>query len=473
MLSAIRWLLKNLPTFLLAFILAVVVWISAVTSSDPTEERVYPYPVPIKILGKQAGLIITNDPPTNSLTLTLRGPKSVLDRLQNERTHINAYVNLENIEEGIHILPVQVEIAIQPIQIVAQSPETITIELTKEISVTLPIRLIRRGEAAIGFEAQTPIMSHQEAVVKGPSNLVLSIKEIRAYLEMYQANEDIHQTLPLQAVDEEDKVVNGVSINPNQISVTQPITQLGGYRTLVVKVNIKGQIATGYRLTSIQSFPATVTVFSSSPSLIAELPGFVETEPVDVNGLKDDLDIQAGLILPEGISVVGDPYVNVQVGVAAIESSLSLTGLPVKVIGLSSNAIAAVSLEKVDLILSGPLPLLEKLSANQIQVIIDLTDKIPGTYQIVPIIELPNSDLKVESLLPESIEVTIATKPTPTSTAAPVNLNPSFSPTITTTPTITFTPTITLTPTLTRAPTFTNTPITPTNTRAPTRTPNP
>ena len=42
MLNPVRVFLKYLPSFILAFALAVAVWISAVTAADPNEEKIYP-----------------------------------------------------------------------------------------------------------------------------------------------------------------------------------------------------------------------------------------------------------------------------------------------------------------------------------------------------------------------------------------------------------------------------------------------
>ncbi len=44
-----RWLATNFRTFLLAFALALVVWVTAVTSANPDETQVYPNPIPIEI----------------------------------------------------------------------------------------------------------------------------------------------------------------------------------------------------------------------------------------------------------------------------------------------------------------------------------------------------------------------------------------------------------------------------------------
>ena len=39
--NPLRWVLRNLGALVLAFVMAVIVWVSAVTSNDPNQERVY------------------------------------------------------------------------------------------------------------------------------------------------------------------------------------------------------------------------------------------------------------------------------------------------------------------------------------------------------------------------------------------------------------------------------------------------
>ena len=42
-----------------------------------------------------------------------------------------------------------------------------------------------------------------------------------------------------------------------------------------------GYVADGYKLTNITVSPPTVTVFSSDPTLVNELPGYVEAEELE------------------------------------------------------------------------------------------------------------------------------------------------------------------------------------------------
>ncbi len=103
----------------------------------------------------------------------------------------------------------------------------------------------------------------------------------------------------------------------------QDINQRYGYRNVVVTVLVEGQVADGYRLTNTTVFPPLVTVFSSDPAIVNELPGYVNTVPLNLTGLKDDVDISLPLNLPEGVSVVDDrTSVLVRLSVAAVQSSM-------------------------------------------------------------------------------------------------------------------------------------------------------
>ena len=158
-----------------------------------------------------------------------------------------------------------------------------------------------------------------------------------------------------------------------------------------------------------------MTVFSSDLQAISSLPGYVETMPFDLTDLKDDLDISLPLNLPEGVSVVGDQTVLVRVGIAAIQSSLPLANQEITIVGLAPNLAATLSPETIDLILSGPLPLLDALKAGDVTISIDVTGLGRGVYQLEPKIEISIAEIKVESVLPGTIEVLITFAPTPTS----------------------------------------------------------
>jgi YbbR domain-containing protein len=404
MMNQIRQLGKYLPTLVLAFILSIAVWISAVSASDPTEERVFNRPIAIELVGQDSSMALTSTLP-NQVSLTLRAPRSIWTALLNEPNPVRAILDLSSLSSGPHTQPIQIQIGLRPVEIVSYTPSEVNLTLEPLVNRIVPIRLITKGEPAIGFQAGDPVLSKTSALVSGPESQVKLVEEVLAQLDINQSRENIDTLINLHPVDVNQQLVKGLTLNPEQISVIQNITQRGGYRNVIVKVVVSGQIAGGNRLTNISAFPPVVTVYSANPQTIDDLPGYIETTPLNLSGARDDIDVKVPLNLPAGVSVVGDQTVNVQVGIAAIESSVTLSNMTVEVTNVPSGLTAHISPQIVDVIISGPLPLLDALNAADVQILIDLKDEKAGTFQRIPKAVLKISELRVESIVPGSIEV--------------------------------------------------------------------
>ena len=403
----LRKVLKNLPTLITALVFAITVWIFSVNQSDPTETRAYPEPINLEIIGQDSNLIIVNDI-REQISLTLRAPRSILDQLENDRNLINVTLDLSGYEAGLHTLTPQVNIALSPVEVVRFDPVTIVVKLDTLVSESFPIQIKTLGNPAIGFETQTPELSQETVMISGPQSVVDSIEEVVAEVSIVDVSEDILRTVDVNAFNAEGNILEGLTISPSSIEVTIPVNQRGGYRTVVVKIVTSGQIAPGYRLTNIFSMPPTVTIFSSNPSLVDDIPGFVETTPINLNSANEDLEIRVALNLPEGINVVGSQNVTVQISIDPIESSANFTNIPIQTEGLDANLSVEISPENVDVYLSGPLNFLEELTPSSIIVVIDLTDRGPGTYQLAPEVKLDNEEITVDAILPNTVEVIIS-----------------------------------------------------------------
>lgn len=415
MLQILRSILKNLPTVTLALALAITVWISAVTQTDPTIEKVYPRAIPVELVGQDPGIVIVSDAPAQ-VTITLRAPNTIWNRLTNEQIPVRAIVDLTGLPPGDHSLPVQIQVGIQPVAVVSYMPRTYNISLEHLSLKTYPVKLSVRGELGIGFQSGELKVDPQQVSVSGPESLVERISEVRATLDLNSATENIRRSINLQPVDVNGNLILGVTVTPDKVTASVDVSQRGGYRNVVVKVVLTGKVVDGYRVTNINVFPPAITVFSADPKLVESLPGFVETAALNLDGVKDDLDVRLPLSLPPGVSVVGEQTVGVQVGVASIEGSLTLASMPVTVIGLGENLEAKVAPETVDVFLTGPVPLLSSLAMRDVRVVVDLLNSDAGVYQRVPRVELPNSEIKVQSILPGSVEVTISPRRAPTRT---------------------------------------------------------
>jgi YbbR domain-containing protein len=409
----LRWLGTNLRTFLLAFALALAVWVSAVTSADPDETRPFPAAVPIEFIGQDPGLVVTGGVP-DSVELTLRAPQSVWEELTSQTDAVRVVADLTGLAAGTHTVEVQVQVGIRPVRVISVTPGTFDLTLEPLVTRTLPVELVLIGDPATGFRSGDAALDPLTVIVSGPESVVGKVAHVTATLDLTGARQDVNTSVPLTATDADGAALTGVSIHPESVQVTLPVTQLGGYRDLAVKVVTYGRPASGYTLTSVASTPAVVTVFSNNPALINALPGYVDTAAIDLGGANADIETRQALILPAGVAVVGDSTVLVQIGISPIQGSLKLTNQAIVTTNLGSGLQVRISPLYVDVILTGPLPTLNSLSPSGLRVVLDLTGLTPGTHHITPQIELSVQGIVVESILPGTVEVVITAAVTPT-----------------------------------------------------------
>jgi YbbR domain-containing protein len=212
--------------------------------------------------------------------------------------------------------------------------------------------------------------------------------------------------LEVSVLDSERIPVTSLDVSPEQVQVMVPIAPLPNFKEVAVIVNYEGTApAFGYYVSSIEVTPATVTV-QGPPDVINEMPGFVRAGLVDLTGVRDDFTRTVGLELPEGVLAVDVSEIRVSVEVDAFQGSIGVRR-PLEVVGLEEGMEAELSPESVDMILSGPLAVLEQLAQDDVRVILDLSEFPVGTYQIEPeVVTLPEG-VSSESLLPVTIEVRI------------------------------------------------------------------
>lgn len=412
----------NLRTLLWALALALAVWVAAVTSADPDEIHALQNPVKLEVVGQDPSLIINGNYP-QQVEVTLRAPSSVWERINADPASVRAILDLSGLSSGPHTLDIQIQVSERPVRLISATPASISLTLEPIANRTLKISLNTSGQPSIGYQAGEALIEPSQVEISGVESLVNKVDKAIVDVSLDGLRENVDRDLPVTLLDENGQpITGGISPLPQSVHVTLPISQQGGYRDLAVKVVVRGQVASGYRLSNISVYPPVVTVYSGDPTIVSALPGIVETQPLDLQNAKDDINTRLNLNLPAGVSVIGEQSVLIQAGISPIESSLTLSNETVQVIGLSSDLTAQILPPTVDVIVSGPLPLLDTLTRQDVRVTVDVTGLTVGTHQLTPKVEILIADVTVESILPGTIEVTL------------VQTNSLITPTVTPTP---------------------------------------
>jgi YbbR domain-containing protein len=413
-----RLFAKNVRTFLLALALGVSVWVSAVSADDPNEVHTYPRPIPLEVIGQDPSLVLTSEIP-QTVEVSLRAPRSVWESLTARENSVRAVLDLSGLSAGEHTRAIQIMVDMRPYQIVLADPTSVTVVLESLGSQTLPVSLSLSGQPAAGYQVGEATMNITQVAISGPDSLVRQAARARVAINLDGVRESIDESVPVQILDAQNQILRDLTINPESVRVNVPISQQGGFRDVAVKVVVQGQQAAGYRIENISVFPPVVTVFAEEPELVNQLPGIVETQPLDLQDRKEDVSTRLSLDLPENITIVGPQTVQVQVSISPIQDSLTLLNQPIDVNGLAEGLSAEVFPQTIDVIISGPVPVLEELTSQDITVSVDVRGLEVGVYQLTPDVDLSVENVSVESILPGTVEVVIAIPNTPTPTAFP------------------------------------------------------
>jgi YbbR domain-containing protein len=425
---ALRWVASNLPLALLALLLAVLTWITASEEADPTRTDRFLQVIPVEVNGLPEGMVIVSELDA-WVQVTVRAPESVWDALSAD--DFSASIDLTGLAPGIYHAPVIVAISEQrcPSEVVLVEPQSVTVELQQRMERTVPVHIQVEGEPALAYLAQTMIVTPTAVTISGPSAYVGRVVEVGAETSIQGATTSLEEVLALQPLDAGGQPIPYIAVTPAIAQVRVPIKLKEDYRTLTVKPIREGLIAYGYTITGFSVDPESVTV-SGVPAVIAALPGFIETEPVSVEGAQDDVIVHPSLNPPAGVALVPGQQVTVTYHIEAIQSSLTMEITPT-LQNLGPGLTATVSPTTVEVFLSGPLPQLEAMQASAVRVIVELFELAPGTYQIAPQVVVPDG-VTGYSILPANVQVEIL--PAPTSTPTPTS-TPGPSPTATPTPT--------------------------------------
>ena len=395
-------IIENLGTALLSLILALIVWIIATNETNPIVQGTYDRAIPVTVRGLDGTLEPVQDLSGRTVELTIRAPQDRWENLSPE--DFTAFIDLTDLGAGEHDVEVQVTRFDTAVEVLDAQPNELHVELDEVQTKELPVRVVLMDGPAFGYDAQTPLVEPITVTVSGPATQVEQVINARAEVFLNSAKSQVDQVVPVELRNGQNQVVPQTTAEPTLVRVIVPIEQRPGRKEVAVRPKLVGQPASGYRLGSVRVTPSTV-VLTGDSDILAQVPGFVETAEISLDGAVNSLEERVALVLPDGVSAAEGSTVLLSATITPIESGTTLRQTPV-VQGLGPGLTSTVSIDEVEVILSGPQPMLESLEPDDMFVILDLTGLLPGSHVIRPTVVLPPG-IREEGVLPETVEVVI------------------------------------------------------------------
>jgi YbbR domain-containing protein len=423
--AVFRAIFSHFTSLVMALLFAVIIWSVATMEENPSREGYFFDTLPIEITNRPHDLIVFQRD-VERVRVKVRAPQVSFDQLQ--PASFRAVADLARLNVGDHKVAVKIQVTDPRVIVTAIEPAEVGIRLERVKARTLDVRSDVLDTAPLGFTFRAPLLNPTQVMVTGPEKLVEQVVEAAADVYLRGAKTPIEREVPVQLRDAQGNLVSGLTISPTVTLVKVQIEQRVGYKDVSIKTVTKGAPASGYWVSNIIVNPSTVTIVGN-PDILAKIPGFVETVAVDVSNASAEINKRAALSLPEGVSVLNNEGATVQVSVTPLLGGQTVPR-KVSLQGLRRGQTATISPDSVQVILSGPLPSLQGLAADDVQVIVDVTNLAAGVYQLKPRVPVVPGALRVQSIVPDTIQVGItdlststampSPSPTPISTPTPV-----------------------------------------------------
>jgi diadenylate cyclase len=404
-----------LSTAALSLLLAIATWLVVAEQVNPPQ-TVRIDNIPLRTTGLDRDLLIVSNIPT-AISANVQAPQNIAVDLSPQS--LRATVNLEQLGAGDHRVPVDVRPVDDQVRVLTKEPGSLDMELQPRATRALTVALVIPDRETLPFSYEitgSPSVTPPQVTVTGPAEIMETLDRVEVSVPLRGARASVNEERPVVLKDAEGNTLTGLTTDPNDVQVSIPISQRFNTRDAAVHVVITGTVSPGYWISNINVEPKTVTLLGP-PSTLEQIGGFVDTVPVDVTGAAGDIVRRVPLAPPAGVSAlnergVSEGSVEVRITVVPQLSNLRLT-LPVEVTGAQPTDTISKSPAFVDVLLSGPLPILNQVNADPklVRVLVDVTGLEPGSHDLTPTLITPEG-LRA-TVVPNIVQIRIERPATP------------------------------------------------------------
>ncbi len=378
------------PTTLLYFF--------ALYETNPEQTREFDS-IPVEVVNVPSGLVVVDRPPP--VRVRVRAQQAVLNRLRPES--FAALVDASNASAGEQLLPVRVRSGDPDVRDATAVPSSVRVRLEDVLERSIPLRVSVTGQVPSGYQLGQPRSDPARVTVSGATSLVRRAYEALVDVSVDRVTVTVSGVFTPRVVDERGNELTDLAVRPPSVNVEVPISQQAQFKEVGVRPRVQGQAAPGYVLEPLEVDPPTVTLMGEPAAL--EGANFADTQPVDVSGLTSTAVRRVGVVAPPNTLLVQQGQtVLVTVKVSPLTITQTFRVQP-SVPDLPAGLELVRAPDPVAVTISGPAPTLSGLNARDFRVVLDLSGKAPGRYDVELRVQNLPQDMRLEKIDPRTVAV--------------------------------------------------------------------
>lgn len=383
----------------LSLLIAIMFWLFVDNEQGSITSESY-YNVPVEFIGAEdvlpnRGLMLIGGEGT-TIDLKLSGPRILISGLK--KSDIRIQVNLSDITAaGTYSLTYQIffpdEIDASKITRDRVSKSTITVEVGELFTKTVPVEVSVSGETPDGYIYMVERLAVDPATltVSGQEETVGQVASARVTLDLTGATASISRQFDYELLDADGNTVDktGIIVSAKQVQVDAPI-----YLTKTLDLTVKFKESPGSTLENVNWKLSTNTIEVAGEAASLENKEDIVLGEIDLSSLLSDTDIELDITLPAGtVNLSGFTTVTLSISFKDNLDTKALSVTNISTTGLSEGQSFDRLTSSVDVVVRGPADEVAQVTADDIRVVVDLTDYTSdGTYYIPAIVFVDGYD---------------------------------------------------------------------------------
>lgn len=324
--------------------------------------------------------------------ITISGDASSVTSAVNSKGSVVA--NLEGLTEGTHAVKLTTEGYGDGIN-TKIDPSVVYITLKKKTTQQFDISydFINQDKMESIYSVGTPEFEYQKVNVRASKDTLDSIAFVKTLIDLKGQTADFTQEAKLIAYDVNGQPVNA-DIVPDTIKVSVPVTSPN--KVVPIDVEVTGEVPDGQAISNIEMDQQTVTIYGSE-NVLSQVDKVVVT--LNASTITKDSTLLRPLALPTGVnsSSINQITINVTLGEGVTKT---ISDVKISYINNVNNYKASQVNNKttVNVTVFGTEENIANITADDINVYIDMTNAKPGLVEFPLYVEQPKGDLVKYSL---------------------------------------------------------------------------
>lgn len=387
----------NLGLKLISVLFAFVLWLIVVNVDDPMMTKKFK-DIPVNILNEnlleEQGQVYEVMDNSATVTITVKAKRSVIESLSKSDFYASAdfaeRITANNVP--IKVRATKNENKISDINL---DNNTVKIMIESKENKQVPVELHLKGTTADGFTVGSTHVNPNNITITGPASEISKVAKVVLQADVSGLNADTSVVLTGVLCNAAGEAVDETRIEKS-VEQYQADIKLLHTKSVDLDFAVEGEVASGYRYISMEYTPTTVSIAGEEKALSTISTLEIPSSELNIAGATGNVikKVDISKYLPSGLQLSNSVEKEIQVTLKVQRMESKTLTFPVSAIDVLNTPVGLDMTfdyyDTVSVIVQGLSQDLDRITSDDIHLSVDLKGKQAGLYYMETAVTVPD-----------------------------------------------------------------------------------